>query len=291
MSPVDLHCHSTASDGLLTPTELVNLAASQGVRLLALTDHDDVDGLAEARAAANKAGIWLIDGVEISVTWNKRGIHIVGLRIDPTCPELLRGLESIRAGRMGRAMKMAASLEEAGISGSLEGAYRYAENERMIGRAHFARFLVETGHAKNVKAVFKKFLVGGKPGYVPHQWADMGEAIGWIKASGGIAVLAHPGRYDIGSTNMLALITDFKAAGGSAIEVVSGSHTSEQHQEFADYAREFGLLASVGSDYHGPGENYLDLGRLSILPPGCQPVWREWPEAKSAELQSMGTQS
>jgi len=284
MSPVDLHCHSTTSDGLLTPAELVNLAAAQGVRLLALTDHDDIDGLAEARAAANEAGIQFIDGVEISVSWNNRGIHIVGLHVDPTCPELVRGLESIRSGRSSRAQEIAASLEAVGITGSLEGAYRYAGNVRMIGRAHFARYLVEKGYAKNVKAVFKKYLVGGKPGYVPHQWAEMGDAISWIKASGGIAVLAHPGRYDIVTSNMQELISDCKAAGGSAIEVVSGSHTSEQHQEFANYAHQYDLLASAGSDYHGPGENYLDLGRLSILPPGCKPVWRDWPEAKSAEI-------
>ena len=283
MSLVDLHSHSTTSDGLLTPTELVKLAAAQGVRLFALTDHDDVDGLAEARAVADEVGISLINGVEISVTWHNRSVHVVGLRIDLGCPALLHGLEEIRAGRATRAMKMAASLDEFGISGSLAGAYRYAANERMIGRAHFARFLVEQGHAKDVKSVFKKFLVKGKPGYVSHRWADMGEAIGWIKACGGVAVLAHPGRYEIGKTNTRLLLTDFQAAGGSAIEVVSGSHSREQYQEFANYAREFGLLASVGSDYHGPGENYLDMGRLPELPSGCQPVWQDWPEAKSAE--------
>lgn len=280
MSLVDLHSHSTTSDGLLTPTDLVKLAAAQGIRLFALTDHDDVDGLAEARMAAEEGGIGFICGVEISVTWHNRSVHVVGLRIDPGSPELLVGLESIRAGRAARAAKMAASLDEFGISGSLVGAYAHAGNERMIGRAHFARFLVEKGYAKDVKSVFKKFLVRGKPGYVPHQWADMSQAIGWIKSGGGVAVLAHPGRYDIGKTNLRLLLTDFQAAGGSAIEVVSGSHTREQYLEFAGYAREFGLLASAGSDFHGPGENYLDLGRLPDLPPGCVPVWQDWEEAQ-----------
>lgn len=280
MSLVDLHSHSTTSDGLLTPTELVKLAAAQGIRLFALTDHDDVDGLAEARIAAAEVGISLIDGVEISVTWHNRCVHIVGLRIDPANPELLHGLENIRAGRTLRAEKMAASLDEFGIPGSLAGAYRHAGNERMIGRAHFARFLVEKGYAKDVKSVFKKFLIRGKPGYVPHQWADMSEAISWITAGGGIAVLAHPGRYDIGKTNLRALLTDFHAAGGGGVEVVSGSHTREQYLEFANYAHEFGLLASAGSDYHGPGENYLDLGRLPDLPQNCRPVWQDWQEAQ-----------
>ena len=280
MSLVDLHSHSTTSDGLLTPTELVMLAAAQGVRLFALTDHDDVDGLAEAHVAAAEAGIRLINGAEISVTWHNRSVHVVGLHIDPACPELLLGLEGIRAGRATRAVKMAASLDEFGIPGSLAGAYAQAGNERIIGRAHFARFLVEKGHAKDVKSVFKKFLVRGKPGYVSHQWAEMSEAISWIKAGGGIAVLAHPGRYDIGKTNLRTLLTDFQAAGGGAIEVVSGSHTRDQYLEFANYAQEFGFLASVGSDYHGPGENYLELGRLPELPPGCSPVWQDWEEAQ-----------
>ena len=280
MSPVDLHSHSTTSDGLLTPTELVKLAAAQGVRLFALTDHDDVDGLAEARVAAEEGGITLINGAEISVAWHNRCVHIVGLRIDPACPELLHGLEEIRAGRATRAVKMAASLDAFGIPDSLAGAYAQAGNERIIGRAHFARFLVEKGYAKDVKSVFKKFLVKGKPGYVSHQWADMGAVISWIKTSGGIAVLAHPGRYEIGKNNMRVLLTDFQAAGGSAIEVVSGSHTREQYLEFANYAQEFGFLASCGSDYHGPGENYLDLGRLPELPPGCRPVWQDWEEAR-----------
>lgn len=280
MSIVDLHSHSTTSDGLLTPTELVRLAAANGIRMLALTDHDDVDGLEEARRTALEEGVCLINGTEISTDWRGRGIHVVGLHFEVACPLLLQGLEAIRHGRIERARRMAADLEKIGITGSLEGAYRHAGNERIIGRAHFARFLVEQGHAKDVKSVFRNFLVKGKPGYVSHQWADMAEAIGWINACGGVAVLAHPGRYDLGRTNMHALFTDFTEAGGGAVEVVSGSHTREQYEEFAGHAREFGLLASCGSDFHGPGENYLDLGKLPELPPGCRPVWQDWDEAK-----------
>lgn len=276
MSLVDLHSHSTTSDGLLSPTELVRLAAAQGIRMFALTDHDDVNGLAEAHRAAEEVGIMLIDGTEISTTWNKRSIHIVGLRVDPTCPALCEGLRQIRSGRIERAARMAASLDEHGIPGTLAGAYTYAENENMIGRAHFARFLVEKGHAKDVKSVFKKFLVKGKPGYVPHQWAELSDAVEWIKQSGGVPVLAHPGRYDLGRTNMRDLLEYFKDVGGEAIEVVSGSHTREQYAEFAEYAREFGFLASCGSDFHGPGENYLELGKLPDLPSSCRPVWQDW---------------
>jgi len=244
--------------------------------MFALTDHDDVNGLAEAHRAAAEVGIVLIDGTEISTTWNNRSIHVVGLRIDPACPALYQGLAQIRAGRGERAARMAASLEAFGISGTLEGAYAYAENENMIGRAHFARYLVEKGHAKDVKSVFKKFLVKGKPGYVPHQWAEFDEAIGWIKESGGVPVLAHPGRYDLGRSNLRALLEAFKDAGGEAIEVVSGSHSREQYAEFAEYAREFDFLASCGSDFHGPEENYLELGKLPDLPPSCRPVWQDW---------------
>ncbi|MDP1897044.1 MAG: 3',5'-nucleoside bisphosphate phosphatase [Sulfurimicrobium sp.] len=277
MPKIDLHSHSTISDGSYTPAELVTYAASQGVEIMALTDHDDVGGLDQARVVAEGLGMSLINGVEISVTWNKRTIHIVGLRVDPTYPELLAGLENIRAGRLTRAAAIAAELDKAGISGSLEGSMAYAK-ERIISRTHFARFLVAQGHAKDVKTVFKKFLVKGKPGHVSHQWADMSEAIGWIRRSGGVAVLAHPGRYDIGKTTMHGLFAAFKEAGGVAVEVVSGSHTVDQYRIFAEYARLYELQASAGSDYHGPTHNFFDMGRLPPLPPGCVPVWQDWPE-------------
>ncbi len=275
MTKIDLHSHSTISDGTYTPTDLVRYAAAQGVEIMALTDHDDLGGLAEAHAAAEEAGVRLVNGVEISVTWNKRTIHIVGLRVDPAHRGLQEGLAAIRAGRLTRAEAIAAALDQAGIPGSLDGARQHAR-ERIISRTHFARFLVEHGHAKDVKAVFKRFLVKGKPGHVAHCWADMAEAIGWIRASGGIAVLAHPGRYDIGKMTLHALFAAFKEAGGEAVEVVSGSHTPDQYRLFAEFAREYELLASVGSDYHGPTHNYFDMGRLPPLPPGCIPLWERF---------------
>jgi len=275
MPKIDLHSHSTVSDGTYTPTELVRYAAAQGVEVMALTDHDDLGGLEEARAAAAEQSIRLVNGVEISVSWNGRTIHIVGLGVDPAHAELQAGLEKIRAGRLTRAAAIAAELDKVGISGSLEGARGFAA-ERIISRTHFARFLVANGHAKDVKTVFKKFLVKGRPGHVSHRWADMAEAIGWIKSSGGIAVLAHPGRYDIGKMTLHALFAAFKEAGGEAVEVVSGSHTPDQYRLFAEFAKQYGLLSSVGSDYHGPTHNYFDMGRLPPLPDGCVPVWEHF---------------
>lgn len=277
-SLIDLHSHSVVSDGLLTPAELVAHAASKGVRVLALTDHDDVAGLAEAEAAAEAHGLTLIAGVEISVTWRRRTLHIVGLKVDPHSPSLVQGLQQIRDGRHIRAQGMAESLDRVGIQGSLEGAYAYAK-EGIISRTHFAQYLVEKGHASDIRSVFKKYLVKGKPGYFEYSWASLEEAMGWIIDSGGIPVLAHPGRYDLGRTNMLLLLEEFRALGGVAIEVVTSSHSAEQFQQFALLAHQFDLMASVGSDYHGPGHSYVDMGRLPELPAGCVPVWKDWPEA------------
>jgi 3',5'-nucleoside bisphosphate phosphatase len=292
MLDYDLHCHSTVSDGLLTPTELVAHAAERGVKVLALTDHDDLDGLAEARAAAERNGIQFINGVEISVSWRSNTVHIIGLNIDPSWPPLANGIAEVRHGRAERAGRMADSLAKAGIGGALEGAYRYAGNPELIGRTHFARFLVESGRARDVGSVFRNYLVKGKPGYVAHEWASLPDAIGWITGSGGVAVLAHPGRYMVGGKRMgkqtmRDLLNDFIALGGRGIEVVNGSHTPQQFAEFAHYANELGLLASCGSDYHGPGESYRDLGRLPDFPPGCRPVWEAWEtEAGARELKA-----
>ncbi|MBZ0093388.1 MAG: PHP domain-containing protein [Sulfuricellaceae bacterium] len=275
MPSYDLHSHSTVSDGSLSPTDLVFYAAAQGVDALALTDHDDVSGLAEARKAADEAGIRLVNGVEISVTWRKRTVHIVGLRIDPAHPDLLQGLDVLRQSRVVRAEKMADELSKAGIEGSLAGAYAYA-SDRIISRTHFARFLVERGYAKDFKSVFKKYLVQGKPGYVPHQWADMAEAVSWITGSGGVAVLAHPGRYDLGRTNLQLLLAEFKECGGIGLEVISGSHSADMNRHFTEQARLLDFLASRGSDYHGPEQNYLDMRRLPPLPDACTPIWQAW---------------
>jgi len=282
MLDYDLHSHSAVSDGTLTPAELVGHAAERGVKTLALTDHDDMDGLPEARAAAASHGIRFINGVEISVTWrNNITVHVVGLNVDPRHGPLAEGVASVRRGRGERARKMAESLAAAGIGGALEGAYRHARNPELIGRTHFARFLVESGRCRDVASVFKNFLIKGKPGYVAHDWAALSDAVGWINGSGGVAVLAHPGRYTVGrkplgKPTMRELLREFIDLGGRAIEVVSGSHTSQQCADAARYAAEFGLLASCGSDYHGPGESYRDLGQLPDFPLDCRPVWEAW---------------
>lgn len=276
MSQFDLHSHSTRSDGLLKPAELIARAAQRGVATLALTDHDEVSGLLEARAAAEQQGMTLINGVEISVTWNGHTLHVVGLRIDPENHELAAGLEQVRSGRRRRAEAMAASLEQAGIAGSLEGARARASNPELIGRTHFARFLIEHGHARDLQSVFRKYLTGDKPGHVPHQWARLEQAVGWIKVSGGMPVLAHPGRYKLVNAQCEALLTQFKDLGGAGVEVVTGSHTAQQFATWGRYARHYGLLASIGSDFHGPGESYRDLGELPELPAGCVPVWSQF---------------
>lgn len=289
MLDYDLHCHSNVSDGTLTPSELVARAAGRGVKVLALTDHDDTDGLDEARAATAQHGMGFINGVEISVSWRSHTLHIVGLDIDPAYPPLAEGLGSVRSGRGERAQQMADALAKAGIGGTLQGAYRYAANPNIIGRTHFARYLVEAGHCKDVKSVFNRYLVKGKPGYVPHQWANMADAVGWIRGSGGIAVLAHPGRYmcgrnSMGKKTMHELLAEFVECGGQALEVVTGSHTPEQYAEFARYAEEFNLLCSCGSDFHGPDESYRDLGRLPDLPLGCRPVWERWEHSPALKV-------
>ena len=284
-SLIDLHCHSTVSDGVLTPSDLVNHAAEKGVRVLALTDHDDVAGLDEAREIAQQHGMRFINGVEISVTWRRRTLHIVGLKINPEYPPLVNGLAEIRAGRHTRAERMAESLEKIGVHGALEGAYQYSKGG-IISRTHFARYLIEKGYAKDTKAVFKHYLVKGKPGYHEHQWASLEDALSWILGAGGIAVIAHPGRYDLGRVTLLELMHEFKTLGGKAIEVVTGSHSVDQYQTFAKLAHQFDLASSTGSDYHGKGQTYIEMGRLPTLPHGCVEVWRDWQEVGNIELEA-----
>jgi hypothetical protein len=272
----DLHCHSTESDGLLSPRDVVARAAANGVELFSLTDHDATSGLEAARAEAKERGLRFVDGVEISATWHGSTVHIIGLRIDPQSATLRSGLESIRRGRATRAQKIAERLSAAGIPGSLEGAQRYADNPELISRAHFARFLVEAGRAPDVKNVFQRYLVKDRPGWVPHQWASLGNAVGWIRGAGGVAVIAHPGRYKYAKSEMREFFGEFRDCGGIGIEIVTGAHTPEQYHEFAKSAREFGFLASRGSDYHGKGESHADLGALPPLPEGMKPVWNDW---------------
>ena len=276
MPVFDLHCHSTASDGVLTPTVLVQRAISQGVDFLALTDHDELAGLQEARIATLGGGLQLVPGVEISITWGKATVHVLGLQVDPEDVILRQGLANNRSGRRHRAQLMADELAKVGIPGALEGAYAFAINKDLIGRTHFARFLVEERIVKDVRTVFKKFLVKGKPGYVHHEWASLEEAVNWIRAAGGQAVIAHPGRYNFGKEKIRLLFSEFRDAGGEGIEVITASHTPDQVPVFADLAVEFGLLASVGSDFHAPGEGGRELGRLMALPERCTPVWARW---------------
>jgi predicted metal-dependent phosphoesterase TrpH len=276
---IDLHCHSTISDGALSPQDLVAHAAKSGVKVLALTDHDDVSGLQAARKAAPEHGISFINGVEISVTWKRRTLHIVGLKIDSENSDLKTALDKVRIGRDERAQEMAAGLAKIGIHGAYEGAVAIA-NQSILTRSHFAQFLVQSGHAKDVRTVFKKFLVKGKPGFVEHQWMTLEEAVSLINASGGSSVIAHPGRYDLGTINMLLLMHEFRSLGGAAIEVVTGSHTPPQFQQFAKIAHKFSLKCSIGSDYHGPGLSYMAMGSVPELPAGCVPVWDDWEEAR-----------
>lgn len=244
--------------------------------MLALTDHDDVAGLEEARRVAADKGIVFVNGVEISVSWRGHTLHIVGLGIDPEHPQLAAGLKSIRDGRTVRARNIAAQLDKFGIHGSFEGACAHTGGGRLIGRTHFARFLVQQGYAKDVRSVFKRYLVKGKPGYAPHQWATLSDAVGWICNSGGRSVIAHPARYKLGKEALDELLLEFRALGGAAIEVITASHTPEQSLLFARHSQRMGLLASRGSDFHGPGESYFDLGRMPELPANCTPVWHDW---------------
>lgn len=276
MLNIDLHCHSNISDGLLSPAEVAARAHANGVHVWALTDHDEVAGVAPARAAAAELGMRYVAGVEISVTYANQTVHIVGLNIDETNETLLAGLAQTRSGRERRARLIGDELARAGIPDAFEGAARFVGNPDLISRTHFARHLIDQGVCADTSEVFRRFLVQGKPGYVPHRWAGLSEAIGWIRGAGGSPVLAHPGRYKYDPLAFSALLDDFKEAGGTGIEVVTGSHTPDQYAEYAQVARRHGLLASRGSDFHGPGESRVELGTLPPLPDNLLPVWHDW---------------
>ena len=270
----DFHCHSIVSDGLLPPQEVARRAAANGVDLWALTDHDDMGGLAIARAAAEEVGMRFVTGVEISIEWQGVPIHIVGLGFDPAHQTLSGGLDDLRVGRIERAKRMGAALAAIGIHGVYEGALAYATNPGLISRAHFARYLVSIGIARDVPGVFQHYLTPGKPGYVDHQWATIETAVGWITAAGGVAVVAHPGRYRMSGAEMRRFLDDFKDLGGQCIEVTCGSHSPDHVMHFARLARHYAFHASRGSDFHGPAESYVDLGKLPQLPEDLKPVWR-----------------
>ncbi|MBS0319901.1 MAG: PHP domain-containing protein [Proteobacteria bacterium] len=275
-SRYDLHCHSTYSDGVLTPAAVVARAVGRGVDVLALTDHDQVAGNAEARAAAADAGIQFACGVEISASFESLTVHVVGLGVDPDDATLSQGLAGVRAGRHGRAQRIGDSLAEAGIPDAYLGARRLAGSDALVARTHFARYLVEIGRAKDTRAVFRRYLTPGKPGYVRHAWATLADAIAWIHGAGGDAVLAHPGRYPCSPTALRRLLGQFRDLGGDALEVISPAHTPAQFTEFATHARVYGLRGSVGSDFHAPDESWMDLGAMPPLPDGVTPVWADW---------------
>jgi len=276
MLNADLHCHSQVSDGVLAPTELAARAKANGVDIWALTDHDEISGIAEARAAAKALGLPYVPGVEISVTWAGKTIHIVGLQIDETDAGLVKGLASTRNGREPRARDMAEQLAKIGIADAFDGAMRYAGNPDLLSRTHFARYLIEIGKGDSIPEVFKNYLIEGKPGFVPHRWAHLRDAVRWIRDAGGIAVVAHPGRYKLTDMAFDEFISEFKRSGGTGLEVMTGSHTVDQYDTYAEVARRYDLLASRGSDFHGPEESRVDLGTLPPLPKDLKPVWHDW---------------
>ena len=269
----DLHCHSVVSDGTLTPEDLAARAKANGVELWSLTDHDEIGGQHRAAAAARSQGMAYLTGTEISVTFAGNTVHIVGLGFDPDNAALAQGLAATRGGRGERAQEMAAQLAQVGIHGAYEGALKFVGNPELISRTHFARFLVETQVCRDTNEVFRKYLTEGKPGYVPHRWATLGDAVRWINEAGGLAVIAHPARYKFTANEEYALFSEFKAHGGAGVEVVTGSHTAAEYVTYATMAEEFGLAASRGSDFHSPDESHTDLGTLPYLPGHLTPIW------------------
>ena len=276
MNPIlnaDLHCHSVVSDGTLTPEALAERASANGVELWALTDHDEIGGQARAAAAARMLQMRYLTGTEISVTFAGQTVHIVGLGFDADDLNLQNGLRQTRGGRGARAMEMSDGLAKVGIKGAYEGALKFVGNPELISRTHFARFLVESGVCRETNDVFRKYLTEGKPGFVPHRWAALKDAISWITGAGGLAIIAHPARYKFTPNEEFALFSEFKAHGGQGVEVVTGSHTVAEYGIYADMAREFGLAASRGSDFHSPDESHTELGTLPLLPSNLTPVW------------------
>jgi predicted metal-dependent phosphoesterase TrpH len=271
----DLHCHSVVSDGTLTPEALASRAHANGVQTWSLTDHDEIGGQERAKKAAEDLGMQYISGVEISVTWSSQTVHIVGLAIDHTNAALIAGLYQTRNGRTNRAKAIAAQLDQIGIKNAYEGALEFVGNPELVSRTHFARFLVDSGVCKDTNEVFANYLIEGKPGFVGHEWANLTDAVNWITQAGGIAVIAHPGRYNYTSLQLDELFSQFKDMGGRGIEVVTGSHTKDEYKTFAKVALQYGFLASRGSDFHSPTESHVDLGALPNLPSQLQPVWLE----------------
>lgn len=275
----DLHSHSTVSDGTLTPTELILRAHEKDVAIFAITDHDATEGLKEAAQVADKVGLHFVPGIELSVTWSHQTIHIVGLGIDPDNVTLNLGLKKLREFRGRRGEEIALKLEKKGLNNPLEGAKKFANGE-ILSRTHFARYLVEQGKAKDIRQVFKRYLVRGKPGYVAGNWASLEDALSWIHDAGGIAVIAHPARYKLSATRLRQLIAEFKALGGIGFEAISGSHSPDEELRMAQLANQFDLYVSKGSDFHSPDNVFRELGYLQDIPMGSKAIWHseEWKE-------------
>ncbi len=287
MLNIDLHSHSTVSDGTLSPAALVRRAWEQGVDVLALTDHDEVAGVADAEGEAGRVGIRLLAGVEISVTWGKQTIHLVGLDVDPDSRELQQGLARLRKYREWRGEEIGRRLERAGIENAYQGALGYRQGD-LLTRTHYGRFLVGAGVVETMQEAFKRYLLRGKPGYVSGRWATLEEAVGWIRGAGGVAVVAHPARYGMTRTKLRAMLGEFIECGGEGLEVVSSSHNGNETRTMARNAIDLGLAASRGSDFHDPDNHWIELGRLPPLPDGCEPIWQRMdlalPQSVSAEL-------
>lgn len=286
MTVYDMHTHSTASDGVLTPSELVTRAKHRGVHVLALTDHDSVAGLTEAEQESQRLGLHLISGIEISVTWNRYTIHVLGLDIDKESQPLSVGISALQTVRAQRAREIGKRLERLGIDGALAGAQRLSPGNN-VTRTHFCRFLIQTGKARDEKAAFKRYLGPGKPGYVKVNWAGLEQAVQWIRDAHGQAVIAHPSRYDMTQTTIRRLLSDFVDCGGAGLEVVHGNCGPAARTQNAELARRFGLSASAGSDFHDPDNQWTDLGQLATLPPDLVPIWGRF-KAHTATPSALG---
>ncbi|ENC6730431.1 PHP domain-containing protein [Vibrio navarrensis] len=273
---IDLHSHTTASDGRLTPAQLIDRAISFELDVLAVTDHDTVQALEEIHryVAQNQLQLTIINGIEISTVWQNKDIHIVGLNIDPHNAQLSQLIAQQQAHRVARSEMIAQRLAKATREGVLEEVRAIADGAP-VTRAHFAKWLVDNGFAKNMQQVFKKYLTRNNPGYVPPNWCSMADAIGTIHAAGGLAVLAHPGRYDLTAKWLKRLLQVFVESGGDAMEVAQPQQSQQERRTLADYAIQYKLLASQGSDFHYPSP-WMELGRNLWLPSGVEPVWKDW---------------
>jgi predicted metal-dependent phosphoesterase TrpH len=270
----DLHTHTNASDGELSPEQLLAQAKLAGVTLLSVTDHDTVAAYASLQGHSDSS-IRIVPGIELSSIWRKTGIHIVGLNIDLDCPTLKSAIENQRTARLQRAETIAHKLTKLGFTDTLEGAKKLA-NGAILGRPHFARFLVESGQVKTISIAFKKFLGQGKPGDVRENWPTMETVIGWITAAGGTAILAHPAKYKLSNMRLQELTKDFSEAGGHGLEVISGKQDEAITSRLSKLSQQHGLLASCGSDFHQPGQSWAELGNVAALPTSCTPVWESW---------------